>query len=401
MSAPVPPPALRLILLRGPGDGPEAGSVAETIRRAFSGGIDPGGSYLAGGEELNVDLRDYAGLPNGGAEALDLIRDSLHSLVAVLVRRPARDEQLAWDAWVLELDAIAREAAQSGERHGFLMIDLDGSGRDVIRAAPETGRFQLLELRDLGEEAVRPAHAAVRVLHHARLLLAGGLGLAAGDKLRFFISHAKMDGLPLALALKALLKDPLKLDAWYDADDIVPGSDWQKALRQGVLSSVLIVLRTENYDLRPWCRQEVLWAEDFAAPMIVVEARTRLLHAPSPLPLSAAPWVRVGDGNLVRVVYAALRESLRLLLFRRRVKALEDDRLIPAGCVVLPRTPGLRTMLQAGRDLLARTPPGADKMILYPEPPLAEAERFAAESILASIDPSIRLLTETDAAADV
>src|SRR5437016_6015068 len=64
--------------------------------------------------------------------------------------------------------------------------------------------LQLLQVHDLGERAIRPAMLSLRLLHECRVLLASALP-TENDKaghLRLFISHAKMDGLPLAQALK-------------------------------------------------------------------------------------------------------------------------------------------------------------------------------------------------------
>ena len=73
------------------------------------------------------------------------------------------------------------------------------------RQRSRLGSLQLLQVDKLGERAIRPAMLALRLLHECRILLAAMLGSAHDPKsghLRLFISHAKMDGLPLAHALK-------------------------------------------------------------------------------------------------------------------------------------------------------------------------------------------------------
>jgi hypothetical protein len=99
---------------------------------------------------------------------------------------------------------------------------------------------------------------ALRLLHEGRVLLAGALPPAPGCKagyLRLFISHAKIDGLPLAHALKHQIEALGWLQDFYDVDDLPGGCDWQAELERGVGSSLIVMLRTEVYESRPWCRQ--------------------------------------------------------------------------------------------------------------------------------------------------
>jgi hypothetical protein len=51
---------------------------------------------------------------------------------------------------------------------------------------------------------------------------------------------------------------------------------------------------------------------------LLVDARTSLNHPAGTLPLDRVPSVRIPDGNLVRILFLALREGLRFLLFMRR-----------------------------------------------------------------------------------
>ena len=57
--------------------------------------------------------------------------------------------------------------------------------------------------------------------------------------LNIFISHAKLDGLPLAQSLKDQLNRFGGTSHFYDADCIPPGSDWKRVLRKGVEPAIL------------------------------------------------------------------------------------------------------------------------------------------------------------------
>lgn len=108
------------------------------------------------------------------------------------------------------------------------------------------------------------------------------------SQLQLLISHAKADGLFFARALREAISVVPELECFYDDDELDSG----------------------------------------------------LVNGPSHLPFSAMPTVRIADGNTHRVISAALREHLRLLLMQaiaRENTLVEDDTQIR----VWPRFPGL------------------------------------------------------------
>ncbi len=91
-----------------------------------------------------------------------------------------------------------------------------------------------------------------------------------------FISHAKLDGSPIALALKSQIESLPFLQRFYDAQDILPGTRWRKVLENGIKKSVLVVLRTDVYERRAWCVQELEWGEEYGGPAIIIDVRSAL-----------------------------------------------------------------------------------------------------------------------------
>src|SRR5258705_12795777 len=90
------------------------------------------------------------------------------------------------------------------------------------------------------------------------------------------------------------------------------------------------MLRTDEYDNRHWCQQEVLWADEYATPAVLVDARTGLNHPAGVLRFDRVPTVRIPDGNLVRILFLALREGLRFLHFIRRVERMKQRGRLPS-----------------------------------------------------------------------
>lgn len=81
----------------------------------------------------------------------------------------------------------------------------------------------------------------------------------ADAKPQLFVSHAKRDGREEAMALKAAIHAYGQIDAYFDEADIAWGSnDWAGQLQAAVLegSAGMLVLETDAYASRPWCRAE-------------------------------------------------------------------------------------------------------------------------------------------------
>ena len=228
-------------------------------------------------------------------------------------------------------------------------------GREFSKKRTPLASLQLLPMHALGEQAIRPAMLALRSLHQCRILLAGALPAPPGYKagyLRLFISHAKMDGLPLAHALKHQIETLGWLEDFYDVDDLPAGCDWQLELERGVGSSLIIMLRTEGYESRHWCMQEVLWADEYATPAVLVDARTNLSHPAGALPFDRVPTARIPDGNLIRILFLALREGLRFLYFARRVEEMKRNGAFDAAAIlrVFSFAPSMSALLRACRS---------------------------------------------------
>jgi hypothetical protein len=193
----------------------------------------------------------------------------------------------------------------------------------------------------LGESRIAPHKLGLIALHRTRLLLGE---TREADKLKIFVSHAKLDGVIFAQALAQSIGGIPELEAWYDAEDLQSGSDFLKEIESAAAGCVLIALRTNAYDQRSTCRKEFMTALFHGVPIVVVDALMQPVTDASALPFCAVPNVRIPDGNTYRVLLVTLREHLKLLLMRASV-------LERAGAAsnfrVWPRLPSPATAKQA------------------------------------------------------
>jgi hypothetical protein len=306
-------------------------------------------------------------------------------MVVVLLDR-AQEESPEFGRWLDRLATLAEGPAEN--RIGILPVLL--TSEVYPRRLANFDNFQRIPLSELGEAASRAGYLALLVIARAWSLLAGD----SERPIRLFISHAKLDGLPIALSIKSQIKALRWLSSFYDARDILPGARWKRILNRGVRDSAIIILRTDSYEKRPWCQQEIEWADEFGVPAIVVDLRAGSLFPRESLPVYDMMTIRIHDGNLLRVLNAALREAMRIQLFQTSVAQLMIARLLTTGTVlVAPRTAlssvGLTCKACGERERKAI------QLVLIPEP-FRESLREIAERIVTSYCPHAKLRTIQD-----
>jgi len=257
-----------------------------------------------------------------------------------------------------------------------LMYAFSNSARQNLPA--KLNSRQIREISDLGEEPrLRPFNLALLAMHRARHVLGG-----IREELKLFLSHAKADGVFFARAIKDSLQRLPEVDCFYDADDLTSGSNWSAQLESAARHSILIALRTPAYEQRLACREEFETALLHGVPIVVVDAMSTAMHSsPTHLPFSAMPTVRIADGNTHRVVSAALREHLRLLLMESiaREKALD---LSTSQIRVWPRFPCIANLMNAPRE---------QQFWLIPQSQVFDQELQASRELLSSLNSSLKL----------
>lgn len=393
------------------------------IQRAFQGGRawSPDGSemYYAVGEELGVEVQtifwleskkgendeqvdpESAAARNPRLEVGKLLKSCGH-LFVVAILEDAPDGSGKFGQWLNEVATLALDGKHDG-RIGLLPIAMDTQSENVRLA--KVDEFQRMPISDLGEHALRAANLGLLVLQRAWSLLSDD----PDGRMKLFISHAKKDGAAIALAIKSQIEELKWLQRFYDACDILPGTPWRRVLRNGVRESVVVILRTDIYEQRPWCVQEVHWAEEFGCPTVVVDLRAASVMPREGLPVHGMVTVTISDGNLIRVLNSALREAMRVRLFDRAVELLHKTGEIKKQNVIRVPRASLSTLGMVFENVLERENAGRDtpleqldniQWVVTPEP-FRESLRLAAGRLTASYFPNARLGIPRDILIDV
>ena len=364
---------------------PRPFALGKLLEHRLTAGLDPAAAptddqVLA----EQFELRVFSTAPPG--DATTWLDQTLHSLVVVLLDEKIFQDLLPW------LRATGQHLRQEPGRHALIAVPFNDDLKERWAAEEILKRYQVLPWYTLGEEAERADKLALRVLNSMVRLLATAVFRTPEWKLRVFLSHAKVDGLYLAQSVRHFIETQPWLEKFYDAEDIEPGLSWEDQLRHGVGSSIVLVLRTDAYDRRFWCRTEVRWAEHFGVPAVVVDARSGLAFPASDLPFEGSQMVRVPDGNLPRIMFAVLRTALQSMLFQRSVRQLRTEALLPEGnetVRLLPVVPGISAIVRACDDL--SDAPNEPRFVVYPDPPLRNGLLQAAQVMAERV--GARLLT--------
>nr|VFJ60345.1 MAG: TIR domain-containing protein [Candidatus Kentron sp. DK] len=211
----------------------------------------------------------------------------------------------------------------------------------------------------------------------------------ADKRLTVFISHTRQhhQGRESNTQLISLIREIIantRLRYFFDANDLQPGEDWDRALRDNAATGALLAVRTDAYSSRKWCQREVLTAKRAGMPVVMIDALDRgeekgsflMDHVPRvPVRKTESGWNRE---NVYRALGLLVDESLKRMLWRHQEKLSQAEF---GGDIAwwAPHAPEPTTLVQWLEDTWkdgTLPPKGSELRILHPEPPLAEDEKL-------------------------
>jgi hypothetical protein len=334
-------------------------------------------------------------MPNKEKEAI--VSESEASLVLLLITAPNTSEAS---------EIILKWAEFTAQHPSTLTLcfSLGSPNAMPIPAGLPDASFRTFGLDHLDERDLRRDFLTLHSVHGALRLLAdcaapphsaSGRAGTTTEQPTLFFSHAKRDGVPLATSLVSWIKRLKDFEFFYDTINLDLSSDISAQLEKAIGTSVLVVLRTEVFDQRYWCQEEVFWAEKHGVPVIAVDARWNVKAAPSVVTLDSSPSVRIPDGSLVRILQAALEEALRVALHRARANLLATAAgIAPQSWVVLSRHPSLVALESSAKTSAAASSKSSDPfVVVYPNPALPDGLRDSATFVLDKLVPNSLLLS--------
>lgn len=226
-------------------------------------------------------------------------------------------------------------------------------------------------------------------------------------RLTVFVSHTKHrsseEDARSGPAIFGRVRDRIQgthLSAFFDAQDIQPGGDWEKTLEDNAASSALLMIRTDVYTGRDWTQREVRTAKRSGMPVVCMFALTGgeergsflMDHVPSVVCDLADPDPGI-DLALIRLV----DETLKNTLWQAQRSYLAED-----GFDWLPaQSPEPTTLAPWLVSHQVAQPNDKHLWVIHPDPPLGPAERDVLLQLcsVAGYDVDVDILTPRTFAA--
>ena len=191
---------LQIVVVRDPAD-PRTEIYVETLRQAFEGAVRGKSgvvNYLEDAIDLQIQVLDPPGLHMRGFDPKRLLGAARFTVVVVVSSKPKEEHKSS----VQDLITGA-----GGESHVVPV---------KIPRAPTQGDRQVYNLPPNAiEPGLVPVVTALQAMELARQILQKAIHPRRRKpmpKLKFFVSHAKIDGVPMALSLLGLMRRMRSID---------------------------------------------------------------------------------------------------------------------------------------------------------------------------------------------
>ena len=338
---------------------------------------------IAGGTGVPVQYR-HTNAPGGDAP-LPVDWDQAVNTAAVVLM----DNTLAHDqSWVRYVQSLVREATSQDYGARVFPVAIEAGGLDVCQGIQAlrwdgwTGNGEERQgrlIRDL-------THEFIRMLQHRPEAWRPNTADNAADHaggVRVFLSHSTKDphGKRIAKDIWRWLHEHSTMSSFLAPRDIPPGMSFGTVISESIQDSAVVVIYTDSYSSREWCRFEVIRAKRANVPMLMVDCLESVDERSFPY-LGNVPVVRMDPAArdaIPAVAGRLLDEVFQSLLWRRGVEGFCES----SRATFMARPPELLS--------LATLPDASDeeRLVVYPDPPLGTEEL----DLFSDVGHNLRLLS--------
>lgn len=202
--------------------------------------------------------------------------------------------------------------------------------------------------------------------------------------IKVFISHSKQgnktidkEGEITAKAVREFLYADTKLNSFFDVHDILDGYKFGDQIKKHASNSSVLILFTDTYSSREWCRIEALTAKENKVPIVAVFMMKNVIDRVFPY-IGNVPSV-VFDGDWRKVINLLLRTTLDQTVEKA---LLEPETNETTSFIPYPPEAFNMSLLEANTQ-----------KILYPEPPLGNEELEVLKKIANNMGRNIKFCT--------
>ena len=198
--------------------------------------------------------------------------------------------------------------------------------------------------------------------------------------LSLFLSHCKNGekGERIAQIIKEYVQRETTIQPFFDKTAIMSGEVISSRIMNSIDISTIILIETDFYSTRHWCQREICRAKQSKRPIFAIDCREHFEDRVFP-GCANVPCLHVrhdmlrlkpieSEKEVLRILEAALVETLRCCYNYSRLCTLQKTGVIQASAVILIRPPELS-------DLIVSSPKNTRKTLAYyPEPPVFQEE---------------------------
>ena len=205
------------------------------------------------------------------------------------------------------------------------------------------------------------------------------------QKIKVFISHAMQDGKSIANDIDGWFHNSGMISSKMAPRDIPAGKEFGGAIHQLMRNKPVVVIHTDSYSSREWCKHEVIEAKRSGSPMLAVDCLREVEGRSFPY-LGDIPTIRMDPSSyektIPRMAGLLLDEIFKSLIWELSTDGYSSDRNV----TFMSRPPELVSLV-----LLPERAGGGARCIVYPDPPLGTEE----ELLLLRADRDLNLFSMT------
>jgi len=206
--------------------------------------------------------------------------------------------------------------------------------------------------------------------------------------IKLFISHAKDDGEDLAIQFRNHIYSNTKLKAFFDANDIADGHQFEQEITKHIDHSAFVIFNTDIYSDREWCRKEIIIAKRYRCPIIGVidikKGERRSFPYSGNFP--TITWNNNFEEIINLILSQVISDKYNELYLKSIVKMYDLGKHY--SCLVLPKAPELFNYIDI-ENLKKENKEVKSLIVLYPDPPIGIEEL----SLLNDVDKNIKFIT--------
>lgn len=327
----------------------------------------------------------FIGNEDGIPISIDLSQSERNVVVPLIDEKVLLNKK--WREYILNLyRQFENDSDDKKDYNRFIPISLCD---DAHKISPEIRKINFINLYEFKSDEIKKEELGIRLTHEICRLLyqepriseieknASKIEMNSNElQIKLFLSYARKDGQTIINRLKAYIDKETSLKTFLDKIDIPPGYEFQEVLDKNIKKSTILIIQTDVYASREWCRWEVIQAKRNNRPIIVVNAINDKEVRSFPY-LGNSPVIRyesiTDEKFLKKIFHTVLFEILRYEYSKKLINNQLRLYSIKESVVkVLGNPPELLTLVGISK---------AKGVVLYPDPPITKEETTLLEEL--------------------